>query len=103
MKNESHSLHAALNAGRIAMLLEPVAEKFNDLLMNPPIRRVISVAESLNFVASNNETIYKIMNESGVISSLKEEGRSRGAGDVVVPQALVPDFERKIARESNNA
>jgi len=85
------------------MLLEPVADDFNSLLMQPPVRRVISVAEALTKAAAINGTVDKMLRSTEVIRALREEGRARGAGDIVVAKAFTPDFDRHLAREAPGA
>lgn len=99
----SVEMKSILAAGRAAMLLEPVAEEFNSLLMQPPVRRVLCVAEVLAGVARKNDTVAQIIDRDNVMGALRDQGRSRGAGGIVVPQAFTPDFDRQFAREAGNA
>jgi hypothetical protein len=96
-------MDAIVAAGRAVMLMEPFAEDFNALPMMPPVRRIMTVAEVFNRASAANEMLEKLIHGSGVMSALRDEGRARGAGDIVVPQAFIPDFERHVAREVTNA
>lgn len=95
-------MNDVLSVCRATMLLEPLAHDFNNLLMVAPVRRIVTVAETLAKAASMNSTIEKMVAERGVLVALRDEGRARGAGDVVVPKAFVPDFDRVAAREGGN-
>lgn len=89
-----------IRVGRAAMLMEPMAEDFNSLLMVPPVRRIMIVAENLVKASSMNATLERLVGSTGVMNALRKEGKARGAGEVVVPQAFIADFDRP-AREGS--
>jgi hypothetical protein len=99
---ESGRFGAILQTSRAVMLMEPMAADFNDLLMVPPVRRVMIVAEVFVKASSNNDSLNAMVNSKNVFADLREEGRRRGNGDVVVPRAFESDFERVVAREGKH-
>jgi len=102
--NTEHSgIQSILHVSKAVMLMEPMAGDFNDLLMVPPVRRVMIVAEALAKASAKNETLSAMARENSVISHLREEGRRRGNGDIVVPRAFASDFDRFVAREGSHA
>lgn len=101
-KTEQSGIQSILQVSKAAMLMEPMAEDLNDLLMVPPVRRVMIVAEALAKASAKNETLSAMVRENSVISHLREEGRRRGSGDIVVPRAFVSDFDRVPAREGGH-
>lgn len=92
-----------VSVGRAVMLFEPLAEDFNNLLMEPPVRRIMTVAQTLRKAAEINDQLGQIIRESGAMAVLHDEGKARNNGEVVVPKAFIPDFDRAAARETSNA
>lgn len=93
---------AILRVAKAVTLMEPMAEDLNDLLMVPPVRRVMIVAEVLSKASDQNDAINSMVREANVMTHLREEGRRRGSGDIVVPQAFVNDFDRVVVREGGH-
>lgn len=100
---EGGGVAAVVEMGRISMLMLPVARALNDLTIVAPTRRVLSVAAVLNEASEQSDQIARLMNEFGVVDCLREEGRARGTGEVVVPKAFVVDFDRGQPREGSGA
>ena len=96
------SMADVIRVGRAAMLMEPLAEDFNSLLMVPPVRRIMIVAENLMKASSMNVTLEQMVETTGVMQALRKEGKARGAGEVVVPKAFIADFDRPERREAAN-
>lgn len=103
IQNDIKGIDAILRVSKAAMLMEPMAGDFNDLLMVAPVRRVMIVAEALSKAAGINETLSAMAVSCGVIGHLRDEGRRRGNGDIVVHGAFLSDFDRVLARETDHA
>lgn len=99
---EPNGIQNILRVAKAVTLMEPMAEDLNDLLMVQPVRRVMIVAEVLAKASSMNESISAMMRDGNAMGHLREEGRRRGSGAIVVPQAFVPDFDRVVAREGGH-
>lgn len=92
-----------IRASRASMLMERMAADFNDLPMLPPLKRVMVVGQALIKARDLNPSVEDILLKNDVINALREEGRRRGAGEVQVSAAFVPDFNRNAAREGGHA
>ncbi|MDO9099714.1 MAG: hypothetical protein Q7V53_03070 [Caldisericota bacterium] len=96
-------MKAIIRTSRAAMLMERMAADFNDLPMLPPLKRVMVVGQALIKARDLNPSVENILGEVDAFNALREEGRRRGAGEVQVSAAFVPDFNRSVAREGGHA
>lgn len=92
-----------IRAARASMLMERVAVDFNDIPMLPPLKRVMAVAQAIIKAQDLNPSIEEIVVKSECLAALRDEGRRRGAGEVQVSAAFVPDFNRAVTREGGHA
>lgn len=81
-----------IDPARRCMLVERVAEVFNDIPMANAVQRVILVGKGVQTAVQNNDALKTMVQDSRFIESLHAAAKSRSTGVAVFPPALQSEF-----------
>lgn len=82
----------SLDPARRCMLLERVAEAFNDIPMANPVQRIMVVGKGVQEASQTNEAVKGLIIETRFLESLHAEAKFRATGVVSYPPALQAEF-----------
>ena len=80
-----------LDPARRCMLVERVADTFNDIPVVNPVQRVVLVGKGVQQAAMNNDALKTMLGETRFIETLHAQAKFRATGVVGLPPALQGD------------
>jgi hypothetical protein len=90
---ESNPAFIDIDPARRCMLVERVADVFNDIMMVSPVQRVVLVGKGVQQAAMNNEAIKTMIGETRFIETLHSQAKFRSTGVATgLPPALMGDL-----------
>lgn len=77
-----------LTPARRCMLLERVAEIFDEIPMANPVQRAMIVGRAVQMACQENEAVKNMIIETRFLERLKIEAKARAGGDISYPPPL---------------
>lgn len=100
--NDSNQTVLDIDPARRCMLVERVADVFNDIPMVSPVQRVVLVGKGVQQAAMGNEAIKAMIGETRFIEALHAQAKLRSTGVAAgLPPALQGDVG--VAKEAPRA
>lgn len=90
-----------LDPARRCMLVERVAEIFNDIPVVSPVQRVVIVGKGVQQAAMGNDAVKTMLGETRFIETLHTHAKLRSTGVAGLPPALPADAG--VSKEAQRA
>lgn len=90
-----------LDPARRCMLVERVADIFNDIPVVSPVQRVVLVGKGVQQAAMNNDALKTMLGEARFIETLHAQAKFRSTGAATLPPALQGDVG--VSKEAQRA
>lgn len=91
-------LKKVMDTLRCVMLMEPVAQRMDDIPMAGPVKRTILLGQLISEVGQNNPRLHEMIVANDVLRTLHGHAVRRKSGEIAAPPAFSADIAAPAPR-----